>query len=191
MIDGLLALLPQIGLPVLGLIVMLASIGLPVPGSLAVLVSGSLAAAGEFDPLSVAATCFCAAVTGDNIGYGIGRFGRGLAGGRRIPLLPRASAYLQERGGMAVFLSRWLVAPLGPAVNVVAGAAQMPWRRYLAAELAGEVVWTTLYVGLGMAFAPFAVQLSDILGNATAFLAFAVLAAWVGRTYLRRPRRQS
>jgi membrane protein DedA with SNARE-associated domain len=99
-----------------------------------------------------------------------------------IPEAPvgRAAALLAQRGGLAVFLSRWLVAPLGPYVNLAAGASGMGWASFTAWGVAGEVVWVTLYVGLGYTFAgnlaAATAQAATILG----FLAAGAVAAGLG-----------
>lgn len=178
--EGLLELLPLYGLPVLGLVVAAGCFGLPVPASLLMLVAGSFAAAGDFDPGSVFATCLGGALLADNLGYLLGRVGGAALAGRLAPGLAAAQALLAARGGLAIFLSRWLVTPLGAPVNLLAGAARMPWRRFLLFDLAGEVLWVVLYLGLGAAFSGIIVDLAAVLANATAAAAFAVLAAGLG-----------
>jgi membrane protein DedA with SNARE-associated domain len=186
--ESLLELLPVYGLPVLGLVVGLGCLGIPAPASLFILLAGSFAAAGDFQAATVFATCLAAALAADSLGYAIGRFG----GARLLPRLGRGPAkardLLAARGGMAVFFSRWLVAPLGPAINLVAGGAGMPWRRFLLFDLAGELVWVTLYMALGAAFSAAIFEIAALIANATASIAFAALAAGFGWLLYRRHR---
>lgn len=186
--DTVLSLLPELGLPVLGGTVMLASLGVPMlPGSLMVLVAGTLAAAGELPVVATALTALCAALIGDQLGYLIGRlFGPRLAA-RKGPTTARALALLAARGPMAVFLSRWLIAPLGPAMNVVAGAGGLRWPRFLVADLSGEIVWVAGYMGLGAAFAPFIPQIAELSSDITTLLAALAVALAAG-VMLRRHR---
>ncbi|ANT59061.1 hypothetical protein AYJ57_01000 [Salipiger sp. CCB-MM3] len=191
--DTILALLPELGLPVLGGTIMLASLGLPMaPGSLMVLVAGTLAAAGELPIVATALTALCAALLGDQLGYWLGRLlGTRLLGGRLAarqgPTLERALALLSERGAMAVFLTRWLIAPLGPAMNLVTGAGGLPWLRFALADLAGELVWVSAYMGLGAAFAPFIPQIAQLSSDVTTLLAALAVALAAG-LLLRRHR---
>ncbi len=67
---------------------------------------------------------------------------------------------------MAVFLSRWLVSPLGPWVNLVARSTGYGWPRFTAAGVAGESVWAGLYVGTGYGFAGNVEAASQALGSA-------------------------
>lgn len=186
--DTVLALLPELGLPILGGTVLLASLGVPMlPGSLMVLVAGTLAAAGELPLVATILTVLCAAMLGDQIGFLIGRlFGPKLAG-RKDPTTARALALLAARGPMAVFLTRWLIAPLGPAMNIVAGAGGLAWPRFLLADLAGEIVWSTGYMALGASFAPFIPQIAELSTDITTLLAALAVALAAG-VLLRRHR---
>jgi membrane-associated protein len=64
-----------------------------------------------------AGAALAGAVAGDQVGYFGGRWGgAGLIerlGSRAAPLA-KATSFLASRGGVAVFLSRWLVSALGP-----------------------------------------------------------------------------
>jgi membrane protein DedA with SNARE-associated domain len=84
---------------------------------------------------------------------------------------------MAQYGGVSVFLSRWLVAPLGPYVNYAAGLAGFAWARFAFWGAAGEVVWVTTYVGLGYLFADNIAAISSLLGNLSGFLAALVVAA--------------
>ncbi|WP_353472230.1 VTT domain-containing protein [Salipiger sp. H15] len=175
--DTVLALLPELGLPVLGGTVMLASFGVPMlPASLMVLVAGTLAAAGELPVLATMLTALCAALVGDQLGYLFGRVFGGRLSRLEGPTTERALALLAARGPMAVFLSRWLIAPLGPAMNVVAGAGGLSWPRFFIADLAGEIVWAASYMALGASFAPFIPQIAELTSDVTTLLAALAVA---------------
>lgn len=188
--ESLLGLLPTYGLPVLGLIVGLGCFGVPLPSSLAILLAGSFAAVGDFSATSVFAVCLAGALIADNLGFLLGRYGGAVLSRRFAGTLDKAHAFLSARGGLAVFFSRWLVSPLGPAINLVAGAAAMPWRQFILFDLAGEAVWVTLYMAIGAAFSSTILGVADILANATAAIAFAVLAVFLGLALWRRRERR-
>lgn len=186
--DTVLALLPELGLPVLGGTVMLASLGVPMlPASLMVLVAGTLAAAGELPVIATALTALCAALLGDQLGFWLGRLLGPRVAQRTDTTTERAIALLAARGPMAVFLSRWLIAPLGPAMNVVAGAGGLSWQRFTLADFAGEMVWASSYMALGASFAPFIPQIAELSSDVTTLLAALAVALAAG-VMLRRHR---
>ncbi|MBN9886462.1 DedA family protein [Salipiger abyssi] len=189
MSETLLAALPSLGLPVLALVIGLGALGVPMmPASLMLLVAGTLVAAGDLPLLPTAATALSAAFLSDNLGYALGRGARGSVLDRRSAALVQAQTLLHRRGAVAVFLSRWLFAPLGPPMNLIAGAAGMRWRRFLLWDFAGEIVWVSSYMTLGAGFAPFVPQISDMAGTLTWL--FACLAvAWLSWRMLRRRQR--
>lgn len=180
MIETALALVPQYGVWLLALATFLSCLALPVPSSIFMLTAGGFVAVGDLVAWQVMAGAFGGAVLGDQAGYAMARVGRrGLpARATGTPTMARASAYLERRGFIAVFLSRWLFSPLGPYMNFAAGLTAQNWRMFLLAGAAGEALWVALYVGLGMRFADDLVALADILGNASGLLAaLAVLVA--------------
>jgi membrane protein DedA with SNARE-associated domain len=124
----------------------------------------------------------------------IGRFGgsplveRLARAPARAAVLARARALVDRRGGVGVFLSTWAVAPLGPWVNFIAGATGLTWVRFTVADIVGEVIWVTLYTGLGQVFASnialVADAMSDIVGLVVALVVAVAAALWI-RAVLR------
>ncbi len=84
---------------------------------------------------------------------------------------------------LAVFISRWLVRPLGPWVNLTAGSTQYHWPRFTMAAVAGEAVWAGLYVGTGHAFAgnvqAASEKLGSVLGLMAGLAAIVALGYWL------------
>ena len=158
MTDWLLALVPQYGLWLLAATTFLSCLMVPIPASVLMLTAGGFAAAGDLVLGQAVLAAVAGAVLGDQLGFWAGRgLGRTLLGRlRQDPgrdrLLARADALMGRRGLAAVFLSRWLVSPLGPYVNLIAGSTGYPWGRFSLAGAAGETVWAALYVGAGFAF---------------------------------------
>jgi membrane-associated protein len=149
---------PQLGYAALFGVVFAESAGLPVPGETAVLAAGVLAGAGHMALGAVIAIAAAAAILGDNLGYAIG-----LRGGRRLLLRPgplagwrhrslhRAEAFFARFGEPAVFAARWV--PVARYLTpLTAGAAEMPWRRFMVFNAAGAIAWCTS-LGLLAAFA--------------------------------------
>lgn len=171
MTDWLLALVPQYGLWLLAATTFLSCLALPFPASILMLTAGGFAAAGDLVLWEAFLAATVGAVAGDQLGYWAGR-GLGLSfltQLRRDPgrdrLLARADGLMDRRGVLAVFFSRWLVSPLGPWVNLLAGSTGYGWVRFTAAGVAGEVVWAGLYVGTGYGFAGNIQAANDMLGS--------------------------
>ncbi|MGO4880498.1 MAG: DedA family protein [Bryobacteraceae bacterium] len=197
--EQILAALSQYGSPALFVVVTVASIAVPLPVTLLLIVTGSLVAQG-FIPLWVAITVAATgSVLGDQIGYAIGRWGgarlvarfaRFLGGRERMA---KAEAHARRWGGPGVFLSRWLVTPLGSVVNLASGIAKYPWNRFLCWDALGQALDATIYIGLGRIFSDRVLALDAALGDFTwailALLVSAVLGWMLWRA--RRARRKS
>jgi undecaprenyl-diphosphatase len=133
-----------------------AFVGLFVPGETVVLFGGVLAAQGRVNLGGMMAVAAAGAVAGDSIGYEIGRhFGgrlrRSRLGGRvGDARWDRGAAYLASKGGRAIFLGRF-VGLLRALVPALAGVGRMPYRTFLAWNMAGGILWSCGVVGLGYA----------------------------------------
>jgi membrane protein DedA with SNARE-associated domain len=148
-----------------GVVIGLESLGIPLPGEI-ILVSAALLAshhATGINPLGVGAAAVVGAVVGDSIGYAIGRrFGMRLFDRleRRFPRhFGRAHVAFAEHifarwGTAAVFFGRF-IAILRILAGPLAGALKMVYPRFLAANVAGGVLWaggtTALVYYLGIA----------------------------------------
>ncbi|MFJ4025825.1 DedA family protein [Paenarthrobacter sp. NPDC089989] len=105
-------------------------------------------------------------------GFAHTRFGASL----EKPKAARAQALIQRWGPYAVVVS-FLTIGLQTAVNLAAGAARMPLRRYLPAAIVGSVLWAVLYATIGLAAleAWLAVAAASPVGAAVAVAAVAIL----------------
>jgi membrane-associated protein len=171
--DQVLAALLTYGLPVLFGVILICSVGIPFPISLMLVAAGSFVEQGEMKLWQVIAVASVAAVLGDQIGYGLSRWG-----GRRLinrvsrrigaeTKVKEAEALTKRWSGAGIFFSRWLITALGPWVNVASGIAGYPWRRFLIWDVLGEVLWVVLYVCIGYAFSNRVQAIAEILGNLT------------------------
>jgi len=169
--DQVLAALLLYGLPVLFGVILICSVGIPFPVSLVLVAAGSFVEQGEMKLWQVIAVASVAAVLGDQIAYGLSRWG-----GRRLinrisrrmggeVKVKQAEALTKRWSGAGIFFSRWLVTALGPWVNVTSGIAAYPWRRFLFWDVLGEVLWVVLYVILGYIFSNRVQAIAEILGN--------------------------
>jgi membrane-associated protein len=174
--DYLLLGLVQYGLPVLLTVIVGASMGLPLPATLLLLTAGAFVEQGDLSLWAVISLATTAAVLGDHLGYGIGRWGsrrliaqlsRWGGGAARMEQAERAA---KRWGGLGIFLSRWLMAPIGPLVNLTSGMARYPLTTFFCFDVAGEALWVVLYVTLGRLFSDQVQTLSSTLGDFSWFL---------------------
>jgi membrane protein DedA with SNARE-associated domain len=147
------------GLWMLFALVLLESTGLPLPGE-AALVSAALYAGAthRFGLAEVIGVASAGAVTGDTIGYAIGRWIGApflFRHGRRIGLTSHRLAigdYLFRRhGAKIVFFGRFM-ALLRMLAALLAGANRMEWRRFALANGAGGLAWASLFAGAAYYF---------------------------------------
>ncbi|TCT33084.1 DedA family protein [Martelella mediterranea] len=192
MSEQFLALIPVYGTPVIALTVFLACCGIPLPAAVMMLLGGSLVATGDIPLWALFPACFAAACSGDQFGYWLGRL-RGTEvverlanrGPKQRRLIDRARAFLDRRGVIAIFLTRWLLAMIGPYVNPVAGAAGMRWKSFVSAAVPGQVLWVGGYTLLGYTFSQNIIAVAQIAGNASVFLAAGFIALILGRRLLK------
>jgi membrane protein DedA with SNARE-associated domain/rhodanese-related sulfurtransferase len=193
----LIALLAQWGVPLVFAAVLLEQCGLPVPAPPILVVSGALAAAGSMRPELVLGAAFAACLAADHGWFLIGRrMGRRLlATICKLSLSPdtcvRKTDDLISRHGAALLL----VAKFIPGVSAVAvptaAAMGMAYRRFIAFDATGCLMWTGAYVGVGMIFSR---EITGLLGAMTWIgsgslaIVTALLAIYIGAKYLHRRR---
>jgi membrane-associated protein len=171
-----------------------AAVGLDllIPGELGLAVVGASAARNGLPWPVVLTAAIVGGIAGDSASYWIGRtigtdvvcrwrwtrrrVGRGVA---------RAQDHFDRRGGWAIFIGRWIGA-LRAVVPVVAGAAKMPYHRFLAWDVPGVVSWTALVVLVGYHLGEPAAELIDRYGS---YLSIAVVTALIGYLVYRHFRK--
>jgi membrane protein DedA with SNARE-associated domain len=138
-------------------VVYFESFGAPLPGETGVIATALLAARGDISIVAVFFAVFAGAVLGDTTGYLIGR-----VGGRRllvrygpyVKLTPKRLAAIEAqmpyKGFYLVMIARFL--PVLRQLNgLIAGSVNMPWHRFIVAQMIGALLWTSVY-GLGPYF---------------------------------------
>ena len=134
-------------------VIYLESFGVPLPGESALVASAVLATRGDLSMPTVLAAAWAGAVLGDTTGYTIGRFGGrplllrvgpwlGLTGKR----FERLSALFRRRGILVVVAARFIVV-LRQLNGLVAGSLDMPFRRFVAANVVGSGLWVGVWGG--------------------------------------------
>src|ERR1044072_3069201 len=119
MSDYILSVLSIYGLPVFCVALLIGSIGIPMPATIMLIASGSFVSQGELSLWHTLILASVFTILGDNIGYAIGLYGGHKLARRmsnRVGMtgqLNRAEEWTRRWGGAGIFLSRWLVTPLG------------------------------------------------------------------------------
>jgi membrane protein DedA with SNARE-associated domain len=190
LLDSILNLDPLLILALTGLLVFAEDaifLGFVIPGETAAVVAGVGAGLGSVAlPLAITVVVV-AAIVGDSVGYEIGRkfFGPRVLTSRLLTAhlhrIERAQSFLQRRGGIAVFLGRF-TAFFRAMMPALAGASKMPYRRFLAWNAAGGIVWGTGFVVLGYAAGASYHQVEKQVGRGIAvalvLVVVAALVAW-------------
>lgn len=138
-----------------GLAVMLETsilIGLIVPGDTIVIIA-SIGVDGPVETIAMVVAVVVGALIGESIGFGLGRWlGPRIRRswiGRKIGERhwTRAELYLQRRGGVAIFLSRFLPV-LHSLVPLTVGMSTYSYRRFLAWTTPACIIWAGAYVSV-------------------------------------------
>ncbi len=194
MTETLMSLVPTYGLWLIAAVTFLSCLAIPVPSSLLMVAGGAFAASGDLSLAATGTAAYAGAVAGDQTGFAIGRKGQRWlekmerGSDQRRALMEKARAFAARRGAIGVFLSRWLLSPLGPYINFIGGATGLSWSSFTLWAAAGEVVWVTTYTGLGYFFSTQIEMVADIAGNISGFLAAGAVALVLGRYVLRSGR---
>lgn len=168
------------GYPILWLGVFIAAVGLPIPTTLLLLATGAFAALGDFNIFLVVPLTLTASVSGDSIGYLLGRH----IGSRVLSWLERQQRFrlvssqniikarqaFERRGGWAIFLTRFLFSALGGITNIIAGADDYPYSRFLVYDIGGEILGALIPLLLGYIFGASWEAIGDVLGAASGLL---------------------
>jgi membrane-associated protein len=170
--------------------------GLIVPGETIMLLAGFLCWRGDMELGITMACAVSGAIIGDSIGYEIGRqLGPRLHDGRLGRWIgrerwDRARAYLRAKGGRAVFFGRF-IGILRALVPAVAGDARLPYRRFLAWNAAGGLIWGVVHVGIGYVAGDSYQAVNRQLGRVSWILLLALVVAVGALLVLRRRRSES
>ncbi|MEU5712909.1 MULTISPECIES: DedA family protein [Streptomyces] len=170
-----------------------AFIGLLVPGETAVLLASAVAGRGELNAPLLAAVVVAGAVTGDNLGYALGRRCARRPGRRSLKALVghrdgRARAFLTRHGAAAVFTGKF-IGFARTFLPYAAGSSGMPYRRFLLYSTTASLLWGIGTVLLGFFAGAAATGLLRAAGTvAVAAVAAVTVPALVVKVLARRRR---
>ena len=149
----------QYGYWAVAVALLLENAGVPVPGETILLLASFLSSAERELQLGwIIAVGTTAATLGDNLGFAFGYYG-----GR--PLMSRYQSVfrIQRRtlergenlfarfGAVTVFFARFIFG-MRIIAGPLAGVLRMPWRKFLAFNFLGAIVWVTAISGVGYLF---------------------------------------
>lgn len=169
--DSLLPLIGDYGLYLVFIVMFISCTAIPTPSSPMMMIAGGFAAAGDLVYFQVYLVALVAVIAGDNFTYVIAKLGgESLSdwinkGKNRAELFAKAQSFMEKRGAMAIFLSSWLIGPLGPYMNYVAGITRYNWLKFAFWRIFGAALWVAIYSGLGFLFADNITEISAIMGN--------------------------
>ena len=173
-------------------------VGLIVPGDVIVIVAST--GVNNFAEQGALITAALAgSLAGESIGFALGRFIgpviRRSALGRRIGEQNwlRAERYLAKRGGIAVFVSRFIPV-LHSLVPLTAGMSQMPYRVFIFWTTPACLIWAFAYTSIGYLTAETYRHLAGHLHwagiiFAATILGFAIIVSRIQKAIKRREER--
>ena len=172
------------GYPIIALSILGAYLGAPVPLNLIILAAGAFSVD---EVLNIWILIFLAtflAVLGDCGGYFLGKkYGKNFTDTVfsflriRSELREFSDAKVQKWGLSFVFLTRWLISPLGIPVNIFSGMNMIPFKSFLIVATLGELLWASLYAGLGFFVGAHWVDFAEYIKEVPNLLALLVLGA--------------
>ncbi|UCR89414.1 DedA family protein [Mycetocola spongiae] len=162
-------------------------VGLIVPGDTMVIVAAT-AVQGPVEFIGLTVAIILGALAGESIGFYLGRtFGGRIRDSRLGRWIgeknwSRAERYLDRRGGIAVFLSRFLPV-LHSVIPLTVGMSTMTYRRFIAWTLPACLIWSVAYVGAGSAAAKTYRELSGQLHSA-GYIFVGILVLFIAAVFL-------
>jgi len=185
------ALLQSYGYLAVFLLVAVDCIGVPLPAETTLIAAAAYAGSThQLSIIVIVVVAAAAAILGDNVGYWLGathgprllsRFGRYLGWG---PAKVRVGRYLfAHHGASVVFYGRFVVV-LRTYAAVFAGLNRMPWKRFVAVNAAGGVLWSSVVAfgayALGGAAAAVGTAVTTVGLVVAALLTVAMIVAMKG-----------
>lgn len=157
------------------------NLGIPVPEETVMLVAGFLAGRAILDLRWVYVVVVLSAVSGDCCGFFIGRHG-----GQRIIMrlasryetirhrYERLQLFFHTHGSKAVFMARF-IAGVRFMAGPMAGAAGMPFLRFLGWNVLGAIVWCSVVVTIGELVGDQLYRVAEVAHNFQRWIALAAL----------------
>lgn len=137
----------------------LSCLGFPIPALVVMIIAGAWAATAGAPLAPYLILGYVGALVPGIVVFALGRRYGAVAverlEGRRGwgRLIASAHARHEKWGGAAIFLGSSFAAQAGPAINLLAGAAEVSWRQFHLSHFAGRAIWVGGYTLIGFFFA--------------------------------------
>ena len=197
-LEALASPLEHYGLWAIFFLVLVEDFGIPVPGETVIIAASIYAGSGRLNVVAVGVVAFFAAVFGDNIGYGIGRFGgRRLVDrwGKYVFLTPerldKAEEFFDRQGAKIITIARFIEG-LRQANGIIAGITKMHWLRFIAYNALGAALWVGTWVSIGYFAGQHINTIYSLITRYSLYVAIAavvVIVALIVRHVMRKRRR--
>jgi membrane protein DedA with SNARE-associated domain len=154
MSEFLLTSIINYGAPAFGILLFLGALGVPVGASVLVIAAGAFSQQGILSWAQAALLGLIGAILGDAVSFGIGYHARFWVDRRlgKSTAWRSAKRSFEERAGLAIYLTRFLITALAVPTNLIAGGGGIQFRRFIVYDSLGELTWIVLYGGLGYLF---------------------------------------
>jgi membrane-associated protein len=137
----------------LALVAFICALGVPLPIPVLVIAAGALVRQGHLNLASAVAVTLTGALLAELVYYAIGRelgpLARRRMRHRFASVYDEAERRFRQHPSLTVYLTRWLVPPIGIPTNLIAGASAYPIRRFIPASLLGNSMWILAYTAIG------------------------------------------
>ena len=193
-LDQILTYVSAYGLIVICVVIFINGAGLPMPAFFVVMATGAFVRQGAMLWYVALPVALFSVVMGDSVNYALGRFAQNWTQRRwgNNTAWQNAQETFDERGGVAIFLTRWLLTPLAIPTNLIAGSSGYAYPRFLLYDLAGELVWLSAYGSLGYLFGSnwqvMAKAVGDFSGLLSGLAVIGLGLYWLHRRQRRRVR---
>jgi membrane-associated protein len=126
------------------------------PGDSLLFAAGTFASLGALNPVYLFLLLTAAAIIGDTINYSIGAYigERAFSGEVKFlkqEHLERTQTFYEKHGGKTIILARF-VPIIRTFAPFVAGVGTMKYRKFIAYNVIGGIVWVAIFISLGYFF---------------------------------------
>lgn len=166
-IDTLLSYIVTYGVWVVGIVAFLSTLGIPMPSTFFIIACGAFVEQQVLEPFSTLLIALVFVVLGDLTGYAIGYWLEHIlpAKVRNSLAWRKGEEYFQQKGGSAIFLTRWLITPIAFPVNLLAGTSRYRLAHFAMLDTAGELLWLLIYGTIGYIFGTQWEAVSELIHN--------------------------
>ena len=126
------------------------------PGDSLLFAAGTFAALGSLNPIYLFLLLSVAAILGDTVNYSIGHYIGPRAFSGEIKFLKqehldKTQAFYEKHGGKTIILARF-VPIIRTFAPFVAGVGVMKYRKFIAYNVVGGLIWVALFISMGYFF---------------------------------------